>query len=875
MRGSDASPRRYNAAAPVVDTPGTRLGPYRIVRRLGAGGMGEVYLAYDERLDRLVAIKRMRPDILGDPSRRERLRREARAAARLSHPNVVQVHDLEEDEEGGDAIVLEYVQGRTVADLLRDGPLPVEQAVELAAQVAEGLAAAHAAGLVHRDLKAENVVVTEEGRAKILDFGLVKPLDPGADSTLTEHGAVLGTYRAMAPEQAEGVEVDARADLFSLGVLLYEMLAGRSPFQGATPVATLRNLTSAAPRPLLEVRPDLPGELTGLVHALLEKEPERRPAEAREVVARLRGTSSGAAWALPPSIALPLSTPAGDETSALSTLRRPRRTLWGAVGVLALLAVVSAWVVKETGLGHREPLRVAVPRPVIAAGAEGLDLVASGALVAALRSLVAFEGIAAIDPSQIGDVRGTALDVAKAVAADEALTLALEPVGSGEAYVSLRRIRAADGEVLGAERFLVPTTRDSSLFLVEGVAAAIRRTFPRQRIRDGTPTLEARAGDYAEFVEVWQRLQEGRGSWAPELDRLDQVAYRSPRFLEAHLLAATLAFNLFRDSGDSTYLQRAQASLDRARSLSPGHPRVLSTAIVMAIGEGDLDRAERVLVELEEKIPGDAAVTVYRSRIAAARGRLSDAVALLRSVVGSRPFWRYLVEVADLELKTGEIGAARGHLEAAVSLVPGNTWPVAKLGELELFYGDLRRAEQIYRDLVAAGPQRSDLTNLGLVRFLLRDYSGAVESFRRALEIDPGHLAVTLNLADAELALGRLESARALYRQSLATLSARKELSALDRCLQAQCMAHLGESRRAVEVALAALQGSPQDAEVTYQAAIVFALAGEEASALALTRKAHGLGMQSRWLSIPAFDRLRPDPAFRALLDAPSRRPAR
>jgi serine/threonine-protein kinase len=180
--------------------------------------MGEVFLAYDDRLDRLVAIKRMRPEALRDPSRRERLRREAWAAARLSHPNVVQVYDLEEDEERGDAIVLEYVQGQTIAELLHAGPLPVEQAVELAGQVAEGLAAAHAAGLVHRDLKAENVVVTAEGRAKILDFGLVKPLDPGADSTATEHGAILGTYRAMAPEQAEGAEIDARADpLFARG----------------------------------------------------------------------------------------------------------------------------------------------------------------------------------------------------------------------------------------------------------------------------------------------------------------------------------------------------------------------------------------------------------------------------------------------------------------------------------------------------------------------------------------------------------------------------------------------------------------------------------------------------------------------------------
>ena len=839
--------------------------------------MGEVYLAYDERLDRLVAIKRMRPDALTDPSRRERLRREARAAARLSHPNVVQVYDLEEDEEGGDAIVLEYVQGRTISELLRDGPLPVEQAVELAAQVAEGLGAAHAAGLVHRDLKAENVVVTEEGCAKILDFGLVKPLDPGADSTLTEHGAVLGTYRAMAPEQAEGVEVDARADLFSLGVLLYEMLAGRSPFQGATPVATLRNLTGAAPQLLAEARPDLPGELTGLVHALLEKEPERRPAEAREVVAQLRGTSSGAAWALPPSIALPLSTPAGDETSALSTLRRPRRTLWGAVGVLALLAVVSAWIVKETWLGHREPLRVAVPKPVMVRGAEGLELAASGTLMAVLRGLLSLEGVEVVDAAQIGDVRGTVGDVARAVSADEVLTLALEASGPEEAFVTLRRIRAKDGGILFAETFPLPTARESVLMLAGGVAAAVRRAYPQREIREGTLDLEVQPRDYAEFVETWQRLQAGRGAWAPELARLEAAGARSPRFLEAHLQIVALAVNLFLDTRDPLYLRRAQTALDQARAVAPGSSRVLFSESVLATAEGRLDRAEQVLAELEQRSPADPALRAQRARIAEARGDLAGAIALRRRISEGRPTWRNLLELAGLELRSGETEPARRHLEQAAALVPGNTWPKAKLGELELMYGDLRRAEEIYLDLVAAGPQRSDLTNLGLVRFLLGDYDGAVESYRRALKIDPGHLAVLLNLADAELARGRMDEARSLFQRTLATLAARETLSPVERCLRAQCLVHLERWQEGVEMALEALQEAPRDAEVTYQAAVVFALAREDTFALTMARKARELGVQARWLTIPAFEQLRGDPDFQALLQTTegTRRPKR
>jgi serine/threonine-protein kinase len=836
--------------------------------------MGEVYLAYDERLDRLVAVKRMRPDALGDPSRRERLRREARAAARLSHPNVVQVYDLEEDEEGGDAIVLEYVQGRTIADLLREGQLPVEQAVELAVQVGEGLAVAHAAGLVHRDLKAENVVVTEEGRAKILDFGLVKPLDPGMDSTLTEHGAVLGTYRAMAPEQAEGVEVDARADLFSLGVLLYEMLAGRSPFQGATPVATLRNLTAAAPRSLAEVRPDVPQELTGLVRDLLEKDPERRPAGAREVLARLRGTSAPSlSGTLTPSVPLshPHSQPPGegDATSALSPLRRPRWPLVAAAILLVLLAAASAWVVTETRWGRREPLRVAVPKPVIGSGVQGLDLVASGALMATLRTLLSLEDVIPIDPSQIGEVRGAASDIARAVSADEVLTLSLEPTGPGEAYVTLRRIRARDGGILFAETLPVPTSRESSLVLAEGTAAAVRRAFPEHTVRSGTPDLNVRPGDYAEFVEIWQRLQTGRGAWAPELSRLEAIGTRSPRFLEAHLQVVTLAVNLFLDARNPDFLERAHAALDRARAVAPGQPRVLLADSVLAVAEGKLDRAEQALAELESLHPGDPGGRAQRARIAEARGDLAAAIRLRRELVESHPTWRNLLELADLELRSGEVEPARRHLEQASALVPGNTWPKAKLGELELIYGDLRRAEGIYKDLVAAGPQRSDLTNLGIVRFLLGDFDGAAESYRKALEKEPGHLTVLLNLADAELARGQVDAARALYRRSLDVLAARQQLSPVERCLRAQCLVHLGQRREGVEAAFEALQEAPRDAEVTYQAAVAFALAGEDGSALAMARKARELGVQSRWLTTPAFARLRADPAFKALVDPP------
>lgn len=265
-----------------------RLGPYRLGEVLGQGGMGVVYVAYDERLDRRVAVKRVLTDGV-DPQRRARLRREARTAAQLSHPNIVQVFDLLEEEDG-DWIVMEFVEGVPLVDRLRDGPLRIDVALAYGRQIAEGLAAAHALGIVHRDLKTENVMVLPDERVKILDFGLAKRLDPPRaeeEQALSVTGQVLGTGRSMSPEQARGVEVGPRSDLFSFGVLLYEILTGTSPFQAAGLVATLNRVLTHHPTPVADLVADVPAPLSELIDRLLNKAPELRPQSAQEVAEEL------------------------------------------------------------------------------------------------------------------------------------------------------------------------------------------------------------------------------------------------------------------------------------------------------------------------------------------------------------------------------------------------------------------------------------------------------------------------------------------------------------------------------------------------------------------------------------------------------------
>ncbi len=313
-----------------------RLGVYRLKSSLGRGGMGEVFLAWDERLERHVALKRILPEPPPSKPARERFRREARAAARLSHPAIVQVFDLLETDHG-DCLVMEHVEGYDLTELIAVGELDLDTTLRLATEIADGLAEAHACGLVHRDLKPENVRVTRSGRrAKILDFGLARLLWTeeltGESRTetltraasLTEAGALMGTVHAMSPEQASGRPVDHRSDLFAIGGLLYEMLTGRSPFHGDNLLDTLRRITSEEPTPLAELRQDLPPALVELIGKLLAKAPEDRPANARVVAEALElmraERLSGQAV---PAPALATPAPAGADISDLPTGQWP------------------------------------------------------------------------------------------------------------------------------------------------------------------------------------------------------------------------------------------------------------------------------------------------------------------------------------------------------------------------------------------------------------------------------------------------------------------------------------------------------------------------------------------------------------------------
>ncbi len=291
--------------------PGTRIGPYEVVEMLGAGGMGEVYRARDPRLNRDVALKVL-PGILSeDPTRMQRFEREAQLLASLNHPNIATLHGVE-DSEGGRALVMELVEGGTLADRTAAGPLPVDEALAYARQIADALEAAHDKGIIHRDLKPANVKVTPDGKVKVLDFGLAKALaDEPAHSSVansptmslaaTRVGMILGTAAYMSPEQAKGKSADRRADIWSFGVVVAEMLSGRQMYSGETAAETLAHVITKDP----VIPPDVPTRVAALLRRCLEKDPRRRLQAIGEARLMLEDSWGGSPEPRPASILMP------------------------------------------------------------------------------------------------------------------------------------------------------------------------------------------------------------------------------------------------------------------------------------------------------------------------------------------------------------------------------------------------------------------------------------------------------------------------------------------------------------------------------------------------------------------------------------------
>lgn len=394
-----------DASTPGMLKVGARLAHYEVAELIGAGGMGQVYRARDVKLQREVALKLLPDGVTGDSERRQRFEREARAVAALNHPGVVTIHAVEEVD-GRLFLVMELVHGQPLTDVIPRGGLPVDRLLAIAVPLMEAVSAAHARGIMHRDLKPANVMVTGDGHVKVLDFGLAKPSDvpeatgttmTGVPDVITGQGRILGTVAYMSPEQAEGKAVDTRSDVFSLGVMLYEMATGTRPFAGDTSVSTMAAIIRDTPTPVTDVNAAIPRELWRVIRRALAKDPDRRPPSAKELRNELeelrRDLESGEisvpepgpnrpprATAVPPSSTGPDTAVASSGSVAPSVPGRRSMPRWALAGGALVLAAAAGGAVRWWPSGDVPPpgapsaARVTVESVVSLTAEDGVEL---------------------------------------------------------------------------------------------------------------------------------------------------------------------------------------------------------------------------------------------------------------------------------------------------------------------------------------------------------------------------------------------------------------------------------------------------------------------------------------------------------------------
>lgn len=868
---SDRERRLFEAGDKVSDR-------YRILRFIARGGMGEVYAALDAELGQPVALKAVRPEVALHSQTLRRFRREINLSRKVTHQNVCRIYDVgthyaEEQDLSIRYLTMELLEGLTLTRYLRKhGTIAHEEALPIVVQIASGLGAAHDAGVVHRDFKTSNVLLAETSRglrAVITDFGLSQTLNdegltPVDSDRLTGTGQLMGTLAYLAPEQLEGKPSSAATDIYSLGVVLYQMLTGRLPFDGGSPLmAALKRLHEDPPDPR-KFKPELDEIWCEVILRSLERDATKRyrnteelmealgvealtdssTAIMRPIVDRRRGFASGAYEA--PSI---------DNTAAGTGSREmplPKGTLpmWKAVA----LAIGASLVV--LGFTHVLPkflappdIQVLVAEPLVLG--ENADFLASSFEAALLRGLASLEGIHPLDSSKIEGVDGPPEELLRTAGADELIHLEVRDIGR-EWGVTVKRI-GPGGEVLFLPDNFKVVQEDSRL-QADAIQAAILRLYPDRDIVEGAGDLEISGDDYSEFLELRYAIERDPGdlSRAEILARLGELQERAPAFTETLLYEARAAAYLYRMSQEENYLEKAYSLLEEAEKKAPNDPRPLEQLINLAIVVPDLDLADSALRKLNAVAPGEVVMLHAEATVAEAKGNFTQAIELLSRACEVQRTPRCLTDLSSSQRKGGLTEEAISTLEEVVEEWPSYWWGKKLLADYQFLHGDVDRAQFLYEEcLDRSDPDLLVATNLSVIYLIKDQYQDALSLVRLLEQRYPNNRILMLSLAETEELSGNQARADELYRDLLDRIGRPEEDNWGDWSIRAQALAHLGQQDEAEASVERVLRGGAGDGLAHIEAAITYAVVGNSEAARQQLRTARELGVPKHLFRLP------------------------
>jgi serine/threonine protein kinase/Flp pilus assembly protein TadD len=845
---------------------GTAVGPYRILRHLGSGGMGSVWLAEDTRLHRQVALKTLRTADDDDAPGRARLMREARAAAALNHPHIATVYDVLENN-GQVVIVFEYVEGETLAARLAREPLPAPEAVEVGCQIAKALVVAHAQGIVHRDLKPANVIVTAGGQVKVLDFGIARMLATGTTQTSGGQTAsvlgFIGTPAYAAPEQMVSSAVDERADLYALGVMLFEMISGRRPFVGSDPVALASSKLGHDAPALRSTGALIPRDLERLVAALLARDREQRPASAADVLGHLRsiyGTpSTGTLRAGPPA--------------------RSTTFMVAAVVLLAAVAGFGAWEIRRmagtaTSSNTSPPVVAVLPLANIS-GDAAKEFISAGIAESLISSLASLPSVTVLSRASVSEARNRNAE-SSVLARDLGATYLVEgsvQESGGRLRVSLSLVRS-DRSVAWADsvdgQFEQIFDLQSKLANALTNALAVRVS-PDQRQRMNAPltsNTEALSA-YWRGRTLLERRDVG-GNLDAAAAAFSEAISLDREFALAHAALGETYWFKWLETRDSDWTRKAIDEGTTALRLAPDRPEVRYTLAITLTGTGRTDEAVGELERALALQPNYEDARRQLGVVLARQGKVDDAVKEFRQAISLRPAaWASWSAMGVTLFQAARYQEAIEPFTKVTELQPDSLFGYQQLGAAYQGLGDYDRALANYQHSLTIRPNPQAFSNIGAIHHLRGEYQQAVNSYRRALELRPNSHITWRNLGDVYRRLGDVRQAGESYGRAVALVSSELKVDPSDPAnlsLGAVYLAKAGRHAEAKSRIGDALRLAANDPNVWLRSAAVHALAGRANEAITALEGAIARGVSiSRIKEEDDFAGLRNDPRYTAL----------
>jgi len=778
---------------------GDRLAQYKILRRIGVGGMGEVYLAQDEKLGRRVAIKILNERFRKNDSHLQRFIREAKAASSLNHPNILVIHEINV---GDDAnfIVSEYVEGRTLRDLIGGNELTVPSAIEIVIQVAGALAAAHGAGIVHRDIKPENIVVRPDGYVKVLDFGLAKLLKPengladdgqeAATQNQTAQGVIMGTVSYMSPEQAKGETVDERTDIFSLGVVLYELLAGTTPFQAPSMPETFANVINAEP-PALKLQPsEVSDELQRIVSKTLSKDKSHRYQTSKDLLEDLRtlkdnfafknkfGNAHSGGTNVPTAVLHPVTKEIHDPDTRVNGVSAGKTGLvrWIALGVLSVVAIGAGYYFyaarQDAGTTGRRSL--AVLPFTNASGDPNADFLADGVSESLINNLSQLSGLKVMSRNSTFRFKTDQSDtraIAESLNTDTLVTGDIRQLGD-KLVINVRLINAVDDSQIWGNQYV--TTLTNVIAAQNEISQAVARNLRIKLTPSDTAQLNKRYTDNVESYQLYLRGRFHVFKLLPDDIRQGIVYFQQaieldPNYALAYvgIADAYRALAVGSEVAPVESFARSKAAANRSieidDTLSDGHATL---GMTLFWGAWDWEGAEKQLRRAIELNPNDVNAHLYYAHLLSNLGRHPEALAEVRNARELDPLFPFAGALEGQFLyQAGKNDEALERLQKTLELAP-------RFWMTHLFRSLAYLDKQMYPEALVEARKARELSSASTYSIALESYALAKLGNREEAEkvlaemmglsktrgMPPTHIALAYNgLGDTERALDWLE----------------------------------------------------------------------------------------------------------------------